>query len=84
MSDKSATGGPVAVSHPSDKLSDRERYADLRTSGDRHGESRSFEMEIEDDQIFSMREIDPVLDAKMRLINKVERVPIQVYNDNPN
>ncbi|KAG9503484.1 hypothetical protein J7337_006329 [Fusarium musae] len=73
MSNKSTTGGLVAVSNPSDKLSDRERYADLRTSGDRHGESRSFQMEIEDDQIFSMREIDPVLDDKMRLINKVER-----------
>ncbi|KAG5800885.1 hypothetical protein H9Q69_000012 [Fusarium xylarioides] len=81
MSDKSTTGGPVTMSHPSDKLSDRERYADLRTSGDRHGESLSFEMEIEDDQIFSMREIDPVLDAKMRLINKVERVPIQTMDE---
>ncbi|KAF5662566.1 synaptic vesicle transporter SV2 [Fusarium circinatum] len=70
MSDKSNTGGPVTMSHPSDKLSDRERYADLRTSGDRHGESRSFEMGTEDEQIFSMQEIDPVLDAKMRLISK--------------
>ncbi|KAF5567547.1 synaptic vesicle transporter SV2 [Fusarium phyllophilum] len=58
------------MSHPSDKLSDRERYADLRTSGDRHGESLSFQMGTEDEQIFSMAEIDPVLDAKMRLINK--------------
>ncbi|KAF5962857.1 major facilitator superfamily transporter [Fusarium bulbicola] len=81
MSDKSNTGGPGTMSQPSDKLSDRERYADLRTSGDRHGESRSFEMGTEDEQIFSMQEIDPVLDAKMRLINKVERVPIQTMDE---
>ncbi|KAH7190583.1 hypothetical protein BFJ68_g13775 [Fusarium oxysporum] len=70
MSDKSTTGGPVTMLPPSEKLSDRERYADLRTSGDRPGETLSFEMGTEDDQIFSLREIDPVLDAKMRLINK--------------
>ncbi|KAF5627073.1 major facilitator superfamily transporter [Fusarium sp. NRRL 52700] len=70
MSDKSTTAGPATMSHQSDKLSDRERYADLRTSGDQSGESLSF---VEDNQMFSMREIDPVLDAKMRLINKVQR-----------
>ncbi|CCT67960.1 related to synaptic vesicle transporter SV2 (major facilitator superfamily) [Fusarium fujikuroi IMI 58289] len=70
MSDKSTTDGPVTMPQPSDKLSDRERYADLRTSGDRHGESLSFQMGTEDEQIFSLRDIDPVLDAKMRLINK--------------
>uniref|UniRef100_A0A0D2XL90 Major facilitator superfamily (MFS) profile domain-containing protein n=1 Tax=Fusarium oxysporum (strain Fo5176) TaxID=660025 RepID=A0A0D2XL90_FUSOF len=70
MSEKSTTGGPVTMLPPSEKLSDRERYADLRTSGDRPGETLSFEMGTEDGQIFSLREIDPVLDAKMRLINK--------------
>lgn len=83
MADKSTTGGPVTMLPPSEKLSDRERYADLRTSGDRPGETLSFEMGTEDDQIFSLREIDPVLDAKMRLINKVQRAPIQVYKNNP-
>lgn len=77
MSDKSTSGGPVTIPQPSDKLSDRERCADLRTSGDRHGESLSFQMGTEDEQMFSLRDIDPVLDAKMRLINKVPRAPIQ-------
>jgi hypothetical protein len=40
-------------------------------------------MGTEDDQIFSLREIDPVLDAKMRLINKVQQAPNQVYKNNP-
>lgn len=68
MTDKSAP--------QSEKLSDREHYAGLRTSGDRPAESMSCEIETEDDQLFSLREIDPVLDAKMRLINKVQRAPI--------
>ncbi|CAH0057858.1 unnamed protein product [Clonostachys solani] len=58
------------MNQPSEKLSDRERSAGLRGSGDRPAESSSIEIGTPGDQIFSMSEIDPVLDAKMRLVNE--------------
>lgn len=69
--EKSTSEYPANMDQPTDKASDRERYAGLRSSGDRHSASSSFEMGTVEDQIFSMSEIDPVLDAKMRLVNKV-------------
>lgn len=56
---------------PSEKHSDREQYAGLRDGTDRPVESSSIEIGTVEDQIFSIYEIDRVLDAKMGLINKV-------------
>lgn len=53
-----------------DKQSDPERYAEPCTSA---GNPESVRIGTIDDQIFSMAEIDPVLDAKMRLVNQVRR-----------
>ncbi|VUC23513.1 unnamed protein product [Clonostachys rosea] len=54
----------------SDKQSDPERHASPPGGGYPPAESSSIRMEIVDDQIFSMSDIDPVLDAKMRLVNQ--------------
>lgn len=59
------------IAQPSEKHPDREHYAGLRDDGDRPSDSLSIEIGTAEDQIFSMSEIDPVLDAKMRLVNKV-------------
>lgn len=59
------------MDQPSEKSSDRERYAGFHERGDRPVDSSSIEIGTVDDQVFSLYEIDPVLDAKMRLVNKV-------------
>lgn len=59
------------MDQPSEKYSDQERYAGLHDGSDRPVDSSSIEIGTVDDQVFSMYEIDPVLDAKMRLVNKV-------------
>lgn len=54
-----------------EKGTDREHHAGLHDDVDHLGDASNIEIESEEAQIFSMREIDPVLDAKMRLVNKV-------------
>lgn len=56
---------------PSEKSSDRERYAGFHDGGDHPVDSSSIEIGTVEDQVFSLYEIDPVLDAKMRLVNEV-------------
>lgn len=55
----------------SKKYSDRERCAGFHDGGDRPVDSSSIEIGTVEDQVFSLCEVDPVLDAKMRLVNKV-------------
>lgn len=71
MTDNDTSERSGNMNPPSEKYSDPEQYAGQRDGGDRLVESSSIEMGTVEDQIFSMSEIDPVLDAKMRLVNKV-------------
>jgi hypothetical protein len=62
-----------------DKQSDPEKHADPPSNGYRPAESSSIGMGTVDSQIFSMNDIDPVLDAKMRLVNQVRQAPTLLY-----
>jgi hypothetical protein len=70
--EKSISRSAASMNQPSEKSSDPERNViGLHNSG-RPAESRSVDFTAPDDQMmFSMANVDPVLDAKMRLINKV-------------
>lgn len=70
MTDNGTSERSANMNRPSEKYSDREQYAGQQHGGDRL-ESSSIDTGTMEDQIFSMYEIDPVLDAKMRLVNKV-------------
>ncbi|KAL2205606.1 putative MFS transporter [Sarocladium strictum] len=69
--EKSISRSAASMNQPSEKSSDPERNViGLHNSG-RPAESRSLDFTAPDDQMmFSMANVDPVLDAKMRLINK--------------
>lgn len=71
MADESTSERSGNKKQPMEKYADRERYAGLRDDEHRPIDSLSIEIGAVEDQVFSMGEIDPVLDAKMRLVNKV-------------
>lgn len=71
MSEKYISERSGETIQPSEKHTDREQYAGLRGDGASPSESLSIEIGTAEDQVFSMSDIDPVLDAKMRLVNKV-------------
>lgn len=68
MTDEDTSKHSGNMDQPTEKFSDGEQYAGLR---DRPIDSSSVEIGIVEEQVFSMSEIDPVLDAKMRLVNQV-------------
>lgn len=72
MADTSDSERPGNKNQPSEKYADRERYAGLRDGVNRPNDSSSVDIgTMEENQVFSLGEIDPVLDKKMRLVNKV-------------
>ena len=75
MADKEISQHHDIANGPDEKRLDREHQIGL-SDGDRNSESLSFRAGTTDEgQIFSMSDIDPVLDAKMRLLNRV-RYPL--------
>lgn len=61
---------PNDVNATYEKHPDREHHAGLRDGG-LSNDILSVDIGESDDEVFSMTEVDPVLEAKMRLVNRV-------------
>ncbi|ETS75931.1 hypothetical protein PFICI_12875 [Pestalotiopsis fici W106-1] len=71
MADENTSESSGKNDQPLEKYADRERYAGLGDDGTGPIDALSIDIGAVEDQVFSMSEIDPVLDAKMRLVNKL-------------
>ncbi len=72
MAEKEISQHPDSMNTPYEKHLDREQHAG-HDNGGLISDALSIEIGTTDNEVFSMSEVDPVLDAKMRLVNRVWR-----------